>query len=197
MAAKKLPVYELEISEEEMDKSGVQYVALVDNPAVEMDWQKFENQKPMYFVSDQSRRIVTGVAMRADFPIYRNNPAKGEHYVVFKKDTIEKIMKKRAKQGYQNNFNLMHNPEAITEGVYELESFMVDSQRGILAPKGMKVEDGSWIMSVYIENDEVWNEVQSGAFRGLSVEGFFGYEFGEQVNVNDCIAEIQSILNSL
>ena len=97
MAKNKLPVYELDINEDEFNKSGVQYVALVDDPAVQMEWETFSGQESMQFVADSERRIVTGVLMRADYPIYRNNLERGDHYVIFRKDTIERIVQKFAK----------------------------------------------------------------------------------------------------
>ena len=34
------------------------------------------------------------------------------------------------------------------------------------------VPDGSWFASYYVENDEVWNQVKDGTFKGFSVECF-------------------------
>lgn len=183
MAKNKLPVYELDINEDEFNKSGVQYVALVDDPAVQMEWETFAQNEPMQFVADSERRIVTGVLMRADYPIYRNNAERGDHYVVFRKDTIEKIVQKFAKLGYHNNVNKMHEASDVPEGVSMFESFIVDSTRGIQAPKGMKVEDGSWIGSYKVDNEEVWSDIKAGKFKGFSVEGFFGYQFGNQAQI--------------
>lgn len=180
MAKNKLPIYELDINEDEFNKSGVQYVALVDDPAVQMNWETFSNDVPMQFVADNERRIVTGVLMRADYPIFRSDPQRGDHYVVFSKDNIEKIVQKFAKLGYHNNVNMMHEAEDVPDGVSMFESFIVDSTRGIQAPKGMKVEDGSWIGSYKIDNDAVWAEIKAGKFNGFSVEGFFGYKFGNE-----------------
>lgn len=195
--AKKLPVYELEISDEELNKSGVQYVAMVDDPAVQMDWQAF-NEQPINFVADQERRIVMGVLMRADFPIYRNDKERGEHYVQFKKETIDRIINKFSKLGYHNNVNLMHQKEAIAEGVYMRGSFQVDKSMGIMPPKGMDVEDGSWIGQYFVENDQIWAEVKAGTFKGFSVEGFFGYEFSAESEdeTDKEIRELLAILNT-
>jgi hypothetical protein len=193
--AKKLPVYEMQINDDELHKSGVQYVALVDDPAVQMQWQAFDNQIPVKFVADQERRLILGVLMRADFPIYRNEKNIGECYVKFSKETIDKVINKFAKLGYHNNVNLMHQSDAIAEGVYMRETFQVDESRGIMAPKGMEVEDGSWIGCYYVENQKIWDEVKAGTFKGFSVEGFFGAQFSaheDDKELNDLLA----ILNS-
>ena len=40
---------------------------------------------------DNSKHIITGVVCLADTPIYRYNERMGEYYVVFTKETIEKV----------------------------------------------------------------------------------------------------------
>jgi hypothetical protein len=111
--------------------------------------------------------------MIANLPIYRKSPDGFEFYVVFDADTIEQLVMKYYKAGLQHSVNLMHNGIQV-EGVYMFESFIVDSQRGIAAPKGFEnVPDGSWFGSYKIENEEVWNLVKAGKFRGFSVEGIF------------------------
>ena len=76
---------------------------------------------------------------------------------------------------YQNNVNLMH--DAIVDGVFEIESYIIDRDRGIMPPKGFEdVADGSWFLSYYIENEDVWQKVKSGEFKGFSIEGFFDYK---------------------
>ena len=41
---------------------------------------------------DNSKHIITGVVCLADTPIYRYNERMGEYYVVFTKETIEKMV---------------------------------------------------------------------------------------------------------
>jgi hypothetical protein len=72
---------------------------------------------------------------------------------------------------------------------------MVDASRGILPPEGMKVEDGSILATYYVEDDQVWNDMKSGKYNGLSIEGFFGYTFREETQSD--IDQIIDILNSI
>ena len=46
---KKLMTYELDINEDEAAESGVDYVALVDDPAIQENWMAFEAQKSFAF----------------------------------------------------------------------------------------------------------------------------------------------------
>jgi len=166
----KLPIYKMTIND--ADDSGVSYVALVDEPAIEVDWFAF-NKQIKFKASDPDRRIITGALMIADLPIYRNDPKIGEFMVQFDAPTIEKIVQKFFKNNNSNNVNEMH--DTPIEGVYMYESFITDKDRGILAPKGFKnVPDGSWFGSYKVDNDDVWEDfIKTGEFKGFSVEGVF------------------------
>ena len=168
----KLPIYKMTINPLD-EESGVDYVALVDEPAIQVDWFAFKEDKPFKFKADADRRIITGALMIADLPIYRNDPKMGEFMVVFDAPTIEQIVQKFFKRNKSNNVNEMH--DTPIEGVFMYESFITDKDRGILAPKGFKdVPDGSWFGSYKVENDDVWEDfIKTGEFKGFSVEGMF------------------------
>jgi len=171
-----LPVYLLDISEDMNDDAEVDYVALVDRPAIQKNWNAFKNQQRFDVVSED-KRIISGPLMLADVPIFRSDATYGDYYVVFSKDTIFKIAQKFFKRGYQSNVNLMHSPNAQVEGVTMFESFITDESRGILPMKGFEdAPDGSWFGSFKVDNNEVWNDVKDGKFKGFSVEGLFTYK---------------------
>lgn len=126
-------------------------------------------------IEDEEKRIVSGYFMKADLPIIRLNDDNEKYYVVFRKDTIEKIVNKFFKNGLNSNVNLMHDNNLQAKGVYVIESLIIDSKRGIKAPKGFEnAPDGSWWGSMRVENDEIWSMVKDGSFKGFSVEGMFG-----------------------
>lgn len=181
--AKKLRTFELTVTDVLNDQPAVTYTALVDEPAIESYVMMFgKSVEPFAFkIANEERRIITGAAMIPDLPIYRNDTRMGEYNVVFSKETIETIMKKWAKAGYHNNVNIMHNPDQKPDGVYLVESFLVDKTRGIKAPTVLKEDfpDGTWIKSYYIENDEVWSGFKSGKYKGLSEEGMFNMDVRE------------------
>ena len=191
---KKLPIYTLVIKEDNED-SGVDFVALVDQPAIERNWFAFKEEKPFTFQADEERKIITGALMIADLPIYRRDNELGEYYVVFDKSQIETMVQKFMRKGFQNNVNEMHDPNKKVEGVSMFESFIVDSQRGISAPRGFEgVPEGSWFGSYKVDNEEVWNKVKQGEFMGFSVEGMFKpvpQEKTLESEILDIIKEIQ------
>ena len=195
----KLPIYQLEISEDLNDDVEVDFVALVDRPAIERDFLKFKEDKAKFVIKSEDRRIVSGALMLADTPIYRNDQ-NGEYYVTFTKDTIEKIAQKFFKKGYQSNVNLMHDEALAVEGVTMYESWLVDSSRGIVAMKGFEdAPEGSWFGSFKVENESVWNKIKSGEFKGFSVEGVFNYKKEKQpMSVEESLwSEICSILEQV
>ena len=176
---------------DENDETGVTFVSLVDKPAVKMEWHAFSEQKDLFKFKDinEEKRIVTGAAMLADFPIYRKMQDQ-EFMLVFDADTIWKMGKKFARANRYNSVNTDHSTEV--EGVYLLESFFTNEERGIMPPKGFETaKDGSWFMSYLIDNDEVWEKVKDGTWNGFSVEGYFG--LSEQSEMSEICAAIEEL----
>lgn len=162
------PVYKMTIDEL---TEGVQYVSLVDLPAIEKPFQAFDKQTKQRFRETNEQRVLSGPLMLADVPIFREDSTYGQYYVVFDKPTIRKIVQKYFKQGNQHNVNAFHNTEL--DGVFMFESYIIDKARGINPPIGYEdVTDGSWFGSFKVENEEVWENRK--AFTGFSVEGLFG-----------------------
>lgn len=169
---RKLPIYTLVLKEDDNGESGVDYVALVDEPAIERNWFAFSKQ--FNFKADAERKIITGCLMVADLPIYRRSEKMGEFYVVFDKAQIELMVQRFMKMGFQSNVNEMHDPTKVVSGVAMFESFIVDSQRGIKPPSGFEnITEGSWFGSYKVDNEEIWAKVKDGSFMGFSVEGMF------------------------
>lgn len=193
-----LPIYELKISENIEDDSEVNFVALVDKPAIEKNFLAFDEQKQhlAFAISNEDKRIISGPLMIAQKPIYRNDD-NGEYYIKFSADTIKQIAIKYAKKGFQNNVNLMHDSGAVVTGLTLFESFICDTERGIMPMQGFEdVTNGSWFGSFYVENEEVWNDVKAGKFKGFSVEGLFKYKPTQTEMTAEMAAdEILTLLN--
>jgi hypothetical protein len=155
--------------------------------------QKFMHQK--FQIQSDDQRIVSGCLMIADELIYRNSPQLGEHYVKFSADTIKQIVIKFSKLKFQTNVNLMHDKKV--DGVTMIESWIVDSNRGIMPMKGFEdISDGSWFGSFFVENDDVWQQIKDGTFRGFSVEGVFDYEQPKSQD-EQALEKISRLLNEI
>lgn len=165
-----LPLYEVTLVDDE-DRMTV--VSLVDDPAVESDFIMFsEDKKPQLFnIQDKEQQVILGVAIRADYPIYRIDPSTGfEYFITFSKEVIKDIVKRYSKDGFFNNVSLQHNGKLIN-GVTMIEMFIKDTERGI-NPKGFEdIEEGSLFIAYHVENKELWNAIKkSGEFNGFSIE---------------------------
>ena len=75
--------------------------------------------------------------------------------------------------GNQSNSTLEHNSEL--QGLTLVESWIVeDKQKDKTALYGLDVPVGTWMGSVKVENDEIWNDyVKTGKVKGFSIEGYF------------------------
>ena len=165
-----LPLYEMKIKEED-EESGVSKISLVKNPAIQSNHVYFkEDKKPIYFNSDTDRRLVTSAIMIPNLPIYRNDNGQ-EYEVVFSKDTIEKMRDKYLKEVKLHEVNVDHTKDV--SNVFMVETGIVDKQRGINAPKGLDLKEGTWWATFRVENDEVWKNIKNGEFNGFSLEGVF------------------------
>ena len=186
-----LPLIEFKLSE---DVEGLQAIALVDTPAIGLNYQAFANHK--FEVINEDKRIVMGAAMIPDLPIYRRDE-RGEYYAIFKKETIKALVQKLFKENKHNNFNEEHNAFKILDGVYIYQSFITDAELGISAPSGFEnVADGTWFIAAKVENDEAWAKVKKeGLLKGFSVEGVFDlepYKFKKMNKIN-----LESVIHTL
>lgn len=169
---RELPVYEIYIDLNE-EETTVSFNSLVADPAHEIRYQTFSKARRYQF--NEEERVITGVAISADTPIYRyDDETKEEYYVVFTKDAIKNIIVDYARKQNFNNVNLNHNPNQVVDGVYMIHSYQVDEAKGFTKPERFHdVNDGSWIVSYKVMNDEVWEMAKSGEWSGFSVEGSF------------------------
>ena len=172
-----LQVYKARIDPNIDSDLEVNYIGLVDRPAIERNFQAFKaQQQKAAFILNEEKRIISGPAMIADMPIYRKDDQLGEYYVVFDKVAIQTIVEKFAAKGYLKNFNLFHDQQQKVSDVTIFNSFVSDAELGVPALTGFEdVADGSWFISAKVNNPTVWEAVKAGTIKGFSVEGLFNY----------------------
>lgn len=164
----------MRINPEETSDVEVSFIALVPNPAIEINFMTFGDQR-MQFKVDAEKRIISGPAMTPNVPIYRKD-ASGEYNVFFSPDTIKQIALKFSKKGYGKNLNLFHDPNMPADGVAILNSFVSDKSIGIMPQAGFEeTPDGTWFVTAKVESDDIWNRIKAGEFKGFSVEGNFSF----------------------
>lgn len=194
-----LQVYKAQIDPSFDSDLEVNYIGLVDRPAIERNFQAFKaQQQRAAFVLNEEKRIISGPAMIADMPIYRKDAQLGEYYVVFDKPAIQSIVEKFSAKGYLKNFNLFHNAQQQVSDVTIFNSFVSDAELGVAPLTGFEdVTDGSWFISAKVNNQQVWDNVKAGTIKGFSVEGLFNYVPVKKVKMTaeEAAEKIRQILN--
>jgi hypothetical protein len=160
------------ILDETMLLTGIDAISLVEHPAIEEDFIALNSQKREVFaMQNQEKRLLMGAALIPDKPIYRTD-GENEYYVYFSKATIRKAMELFFKNGYQNNATIEHDYDIKGTTIVEswiIEDATLDKSRAY----GLDLPIGTWMVSMKIENDSIWQRVKSGEFRGFSIEGYF------------------------
>lgn len=190
---KDLPIFQANVDEE---GTGMFCISLVDEPAVEVSWQLFDKAKQTFKVENPDLQLITGVVMLADIPIYRYDPTYGEYYIMFSKDTIEKMVQKFFKEGYQENVDNDHTFNLI-DGIELQQAFIKDTEKGI-SPKGFEdVPEGSLFFTYKVTSDELWNEIKTGNWTGFSLAGTFDMEQAFAKVVDKDEEEILNLIQTL
>lgn len=183
-----IPVYNAIISDAE---TGMFKISLVDDPAVMSNFQAFDKQNipQMYAIQDEEKRLVRGVVMRADFPIYRRDDKMGEYYIIYKADQIRIMAEKYLAESRQNDVNVMHRKDSDVDGVQMVQYFIKGD--GVSVEGFDECADGSLFAEFHIVNDDVWNEIKAGTYKGFSLEGVFDMQPETDAD------EIQDIVDKL
>ncbi len=164
----------VELVIDELDEnSGIDAISLVENPAIEENFLALSKDKVYKFAEvDAEKRILMGAILVPNKPIYRKDGDE-EYYIYFTKDTVRKASELYLSKGNQNNSTYEHFEKI--NGVSLVESWIVENkEKDKSSLYGMDLPLGSWVGSVKVYNDEVWNEyVKTGLVKGFSIEGYF------------------------
>jgi len=191
-------IIELVINEDE-ELSGVDAISVVEQPAIEEDFVALKNQQQEIKLAQVSaeKRILMGAALVPEKPIYRSN-GQEEFYIYFSKDTVAKASQMFLRKGNQNKATLEH-AEAIG-GMTVVESWLVEDDVHDKSRKyGLNVPVGTWMVSMKVYNDEVWNDyVKTGKVKGFSIEGYFADKLQRpQDKQKDELSEDEKLIKKL
>ena len=193
-----LPIYYAEITTEE---DGICCMSLVGCPAVGRSFVAFskheeKKREAVRFaaIEEGEQRLLLGVIMCADYPIYRKDNGKG-YYLVFNAETIRYMAEKMLVDGHATTVDLQHDGNLV-DGVHLQELFIKDSAKGI-APQGFEdIEEGSLFGVYKVHNDEVWDMVKRGEYQGFSLLGHF-HGVREKNDLKSLMAEVEEMERTL
>ena len=186
------------ILDEEQDDIGVDAISIVESPAIESDFVALKNQEIKLAEVDKEKKILMGALLIPNKPIYRNG-GEGEYYIFFSKDTIVKASQMFLQNGKQSNSTLEHN-QALN-GLTLVESWIVEDKVHDKSVKyGMDLPLGTWMGSVKVNNEDVWNEyVKTNKVKGFSIEGYFAdkMETPKDQTIGDLMSADDILLNKI
>ena len=162
----------IELILDEDEAIGVEAISVVENPAIESDFIALNNQEIKLAEINKEKRLLMGALLIPQKPIYRKS-GKEEYYIFFSRKTVERASQMYLQNGNQSNSTLEHDSQL--KGLTLVESWIVeDKEKDKTALYGLDVPVGTWMGSVKVDNDEVWNDyVKSGKVKGFSIEGYF------------------------
>lgn len=167
-----LPIFAVTIQN---DNEGIDLVSVVECPAVESYFNRFEKvEEPLKCsIIDENERRVIAPIVRCDFPILRVDDEGKYYYVTFSEEVSRKIARKMLRENKQNEYNFNHEEGTKVDGFTIEQLFIKDSKKGV-SPIGYEdVAEGSLFGVYTVSNNDLWNKIESGEFNGLSLEGYF------------------------
>lgn len=183
------------ILDEENDDIGVSALSLVENPAIEEDWVALKSQEIKFAEVDKSKRILMGAALIPNKPIYRKSDEGEEYYIFFNKETVEKASQMFFVNGNQSNSTLEHKYKL--EGMTVVESWIIENKdKDKSAHYGMDLPEGTWMVSMKVNDDDIWNNfIKTKKVKGFSIEAFFSEKATERPKdktINEKLAEMEN-----
>jgi len=162
-----------------LDENGVDAISVVESPAIESNFVALSSEVKLAEV-DKEKKILMGAVLIPNKPIYRRGEdGNDDYYIYFSKDTIRKASEVFFKKGNQSESTLEHNSKL--EGMTIVESWIVeDKDKDKSALYGLDAPVGTWVASVKVDNDEVYQLAKQGKIKGFSIEGFFADKSVEQ-----------------
>ena len=167
-----MDIVELILDEENEEMVGIEAVSIVENPAIEESFVALSSDEIKLAKVDDEKRIVMGCALVPNKMIFRKRND-SMFYVYFSKETIRRASELFFQNGNQSNATLEHQMKANNLTV--VESWIVeDEAKDKSALYNLNAPVGSWVISMKIEDDELWQQIKEGKkYTGFSIEGYF------------------------
>jgi hypothetical protein len=182
----------VELVIDDKDKlSGIDAVSVVQSPAIEENFIYLSKHEIELKEVDAEKRILMGAALIPDKQIFRRNE-KEEYYIFFSKDTVRQASELFLMNSNQNNATYEH--EQKLKGLSVVESWIIeDSKTDKSRLYNFDLPVGTWMISMKVNNDDVWKDVKDGKVKGFSIEGYFADKL--EMSLQD--AEEQELINKI
>jgi hypothetical protein len=175
---------------------GINAVSVVENPAIEENFVALNEHKIELKEVDNEKRILMGAALIPNKQIYRRVKDK-EFYIFFSEETVRKASELFLMRSNQNNATLEHEKKML-DGMSVVESWIIEDEKTDKSRLyNFNLPKGTWMISMKVNNDEIWNKVKAGDVKGFSIEGYFvdKYEMSLQTEDEIIIEKLIDLIN--
>ena len=185
------------IIDEKNPHHGIDAVSVVEYPAIEENFIALNKHQVQLKEVDQEKRILMGPALTPNKKIYRKNDKTNREWeIYFSEKTVRKASELFLMRSNQNNATLEHAKDI--DGMSVVESWIIDDPKTDKSQLyGFDLPKGTWMISMKVNNDDIWAKVKAGEVKGFSIEGYFAdkYEMSIQQRENErIIEELKKIL---
>ena len=183
------------ILDEKDTEMGVYAVSVVDEPAIEENFVALNKHSIELATIDKEKKLLMGPALIPNKQIYRKNSKHGEFYIYFSEDTVRKASEMFFTNGHQNSATYEHDKQI--DGMTVVESWIIDDSKSDKSRLyGFDLPKGTWMISMKVNNDKIWNDVKEGKVKGFSIEGYFAdkYEMAMQASMKKVMDEEKEYL---
>ena len=164
-------IVELVIDEND-ETSGIEAISVVETPAIEENFVALNKHELQLKEVNKEKRILMGAALIPDKSIYRRNDKGDEYYIYFSKDTVRKASELFFKRS--NHKNATYEHKQPIEGMTIVESWIVENtKKDKSAHYGLNLPVGTWMVSMKVDNEEIYEKAKNGEVKGFSIEGYF------------------------
>ena len=183
------------IIDEKDEQSGIDAVSVVKSPAIEENFVALNKHEIALKEVNEEKRLLMGAALIPNKQIYRHN-GKDEYYIFFSEKTVRKASELFLMRGNQNNATYEHKQEL--NGMSVVESWIIENEKTDKSRLyGFDLPVGTWMISMKVNNEDVWKDVKEGKVKGFSIEGYFAdkYEMSlEDKRKQDIIEQLKNLL---
>lgn len=167
-------------------------VSLVEDPAIESEFIALSKQIPIKLESE--KKLLIGAVLIPNKPIYRYMNGQ-EFYISFDEATIESLAQNFLANDYQHNITIEHQEDA--DDIVVVESWIKTSENDKSVAYGLNEPIGTWFISVKVNNEDIWQKIKSGVYKGFSIEAVVGLDeiFNKNIAMDkDLIEKIKEII---
>jgi hypothetical protein len=190
-----MKIIELVIDEKDQ-QSGIDAVSVVHSPAIQENFIALNKHEVELKEIDAEKKILMGAALIPNKQIYRESEKHGQYYIYFSEDTVRKASELFLMNSNQNNATYEH--EKKLNGLSVVESWIIEDEKQDKSVKyGFSLPVGTWMISMKVNNDDVWKDVKDGKVKGFSIEGYFADKLEMSLQAQeeqDLIEKIKEIL---